>query len=191
MGIRSFLAFELHPVTGKVIEELSRDLRNSSMSAKWVKPENMHITIVFMGSIEDTMVQPIGEAVRGVVSQYDPMSVYLNGIGCFPDARRPRVLWIGLGGEIERLAQLRDALMQKLIPFGIKEEKRDFRPHLTLGRFKKFSGANRDELQKVLKKYSGLSGPEFVLRELVMFKSELRPDGARYSKLHIFPIGGR
>ena len=182
MPIRSFLAFELPPEIKKRALLVSEDVRRSGLNAKWVKVDNIHLTVVFMGDIKEEDVPAIKDKIKKVCLGFDPINISLNGIGVFPNSRRPRVLWLGLDGEIERLSSLRDGLQEQLKTFGIKEEKRPFRPHLTLGRFRK-PGRGNSKLDDIISRYEELEGPVCRLEELIMFKSELRPQGAVYTML--------
>jgi 2'-5' RNA ligase len=182
MAIRSFLAFELPPEIKKKILLVSEDLRRSGLNAKWVKVDNIHLTVVFMGDIKEEVIQAIKEEVKTVCLGFPPFKISLDGIGVFPNTRRPRVLWLGLEGEIERISSLRDGLQEHLKPFGIKEEKRPFKPHLTLGRFRK-QNRGGSQLDEIINRYRELEGPLCRVEELIMFKSELRSQGAIYTKM--------
>lgn len=188
MVIRSFLAFEIDPKVKKVVEEVSYYLQNSSIHAKWVRPENIHITLIFMGNIKINMLEAIKKEIKEVTHRTECMKVRLKGMGCFPDKRRPRVIWIGLDGDIKKMGELKDNLMKKLKSFGIKDEKREFKPHLTLGRFKKSGPSLGNQLNEAFERYSSLTSEDFILRELILFKSELRPEGANYTKIFSFPL---
>ena len=189
MEIRSFLAFELPEEIKGIISGVSGDLKKSALNIRWVKVSNIHLTIIFMGNMSplvlEQMVRPISDACLG----YGPFDIALKGMGVFSSRRNPRVLWVGLDGHMERLANFRDTLQSCLSPFGIKKEKRPFNPHLTLGRFRKGPkpGARLDDL---LTEYENLTGPVCPLRELVLFKSDLKPGGAIYTKLKIWPLTG-
>ena len=112
-----------------------------------------------------------------------PFQVFLKAVGVFSSRRNPRVIWIGLGGDLESMSDFRDDLQRALEPFGIKAENRPFRPHLTLGRFRK-GARSHAELDSLLSKHQGLISPAFTLTELTLFKSELKPGGAVYTKLN-------
>lgn len=189
MDIRSFLAFEKPQEIKGILEEVSAALGTSRMDVRWVRPENIHLTIVFLGYVrtEDltAMEEPIGE----VCSSFGPFMISLKGMGCFPNRRSPRVIWIGLEGDIERMAHFRDRLQEPLKTFGIKEEKRPFRPHLTLGRFNSRSRNDR-ELEQYLEKYEDLSSPSCLLGELALFRSDLRRGGSIYTKLKSWRLTG-
>lgn len=187
MAIRSFLAFELpHDIRNKV-RTISGEVKNTGLNAGWVKPGNIHLTVIFMGNINEQDIPDIVSKIDNVIPRYKAFEISLGRMGLFPDIRRPRVMWLGLNGEIERLASLRDDLQKPLKSSGIKQEKRPFRPHLTLGRFRK-PVKDRTLLSKIIEEYSDISGPEGKLRELILFKSELNPGGAVYTRIHSWPL---
>ena len=189
MAIRSFLAFELPPDIKSMVKRVSEDVRRSELNLKWVKVDNIHLTMVFMGNIRSENVQAIGEKIEDVCLGFDPFEISLQGLGVFPHTRRPRVLWLGLEMETERISSFRNNLQDRLLAFGIKEEKRAFTPHLTLGRFNRPDRGD-SLLGDIISRYKELNGPVCRLEELVMFKSELRPGGAEYTKLKTCPLKG-
>ena len=190
MKIRSFLAFELPLEIETVVTRVSDEIKKSSLDAKWVKPGNIHLTVVFMGNVEVNEIPAIKEKIGEVCLKYDAFDISLKGLGCFPHMRKPRVVWIGLDGDLERMSSFRDVLQECLVPFGIEEEKRGFKPHLTLGRFRKPRRASSEELE-LLSRYEDVTSPTCSLTELGLFKSELKPGGARYTRLGVWPLSGR
>lgn len=189
MGIRSFLAFEQPEEIKGIVEETSVSLDKSHLDVRWVKPGNIHLTVVFLGSVPAEDLEVMEQPIHEICSGFSPFSIALKGLGCFPHARSPRVIWVGLEGEIERMARFRDSLQGRLVPFGIKEEKRPFRPHLTLGRFNSFRRTDR-ELEEILERYRDLASPVCPLGELVLFKSDLRRGGSIYTKMKSWPLTG-
>ena len=189
MEIRSFLAFELPPEIKNAVARVSDSLRKSTLDIRWVKVENIHLTIVFMGNTKTDHIDAIGQDIKKVCSQYGSFDISLKGMGCFPNKRRPRVLWLGLDGDLVRMAQFRDDLQDQLKPYGIKVEKRKFMPHLTLGRFRS-SRKTESRLDEVLTNHGLLNCPFFPLNELILFKSDLKPSGAVYTKLEAWPLLG-
>jgi len=187
MGIRSFLAFELPPEIREKIGEVSIELQKLTLPVRWVKVTNIHLTIIFLGYVDEDKIDDIKDKVNLVVQRFSIFKTRLNGIGVFPHWRRPRVIWIGLGGEIERLSTLREELQTELKVLGFKPEKRPFAPHLTIGRFKGL--VDRDEeLKSILDRYHDLSGDLQYLNELVLIKSDLKPDGPVYTKMASWPL---
>lgn len=189
MDIRSFLAFELPRDVRTTLEQVVREIRRHDLPLRWMKPENIHLTMVFLGNVSPELLGPIQEGVKGVCGEFGPFSAAVKGVGTFPNRKNPRVLWLGLVGEMERLSRFRDVLQHSLAPFGIKQEKRPFRPHLTLGRFRQGKGRGLD-LDPVLSAYGAVEGPVSVLPELVLFRSDLRPGGAVYTRLGVWPLSG-
>ena len=189
MEIRSFLAFELPEPIRKIVTRVSEEIRKSALDVRWVRPEFIHLTVVFMGDIQSEQISSMGDPLKAVCSNHAPFRISLKPMGCFPNTRNPRVIWLGIDGDIERMSQFRDDLQQALSPFGIKEEERAFRPHLTLGRFKK-PGKRQTELEQFLETYRDLASPSCTLGELVLFRSDLKPGGAVYTKMLSWPLAG-
>jgi 2'-5' RNA ligase len=189
MEIRSFLAFELPVEIKKTVARVSGEIRHSGLDVRWVKAENIHLTVVFLGHVKTEEIEGIEEQVRNVCPGYGSFDIALKGVGCFPNRRRPRVLWLGLDGDIERMSYFRDDLQRTLKAFGIKEEKRLFKPHLTLGRFRSTRKMG-SRLEEILSKYAGLETPVESLNELYLFKSDLKSGGAVYTKLKSWPLSG-
>jgi 2'-5' RNA ligase len=189
MAIRSFLAFELPPDIMRTVKDISEDIRRTRLDLKWVKVDNIHLTVVFMGNIRSEDVLAIGEEAGDVCVGFEPFEIALKGLGVFPNTRRPRVLWLGLEIEADRISSFRDSLQERLLDFGVREEKRAFTPHLTLGRFRK-PESHDPLLGDIISRYADIKCPVGRLEELVMFKSELRPGGAEYTRLKSFPLKG-
>jgi RNA 2',3'-cyclic 3'-phosphodiesterase len=189
MAIRSFLAFELPPEIRKTIKDVSGEIRRSELNLRWVKVDNIHLTVVFMGDIRAEDVQAIGAEIEGVCLGFEPFEISLKGLSVFPNTQRPRVLWLGLEMDTERIRSLKNSLEERLSAFGIKEEKRSFTPHLTLGRFNK-PGRCDSIISELISRYKDLKSPEFRTEEMVMYKSELKSGGAKYTKLKICPLKG-
>ena len=190
MEIRSFLAFELPPEIKKIIFHVSEEAKKFPLDVRWVKASNIHLTMVFMGNILMEHLEGISEAVSKACKMYGPFNISLKGMGVFSNRRNPRVLWVGLEGDIERMSYFRGTLQKSLKSFGVKEEKRRFNPHLTLGRFRKGSRPS-EHLDDLLSRYQDLTSPVSTLEELVLFKSDLNPKGAVYTKLNIWPLLGK
>ncbi len=190
MEIRSFLAFELPQEIKRVLFHVSEEVRNFPLDVRWVKPSNIHLTIVFMGNIILEHLEGISEAVEKPCMRYGPFNISLKGLGVFSNRRNPRVLWIGLEGDTERMNYFRDALQKSLKSFREGAGERRFSPHLTLGRFRKGSRPS-EHLDDLLSRYQDLASSVCTLEELILFKSDLNPKGAAYTKLNSWPLLGR
>ena len=182
MAIRSFLAFELPCEIRNNIIEVLKEVRRLNLNVRWVKIENIHITVLFIGNITPEGISEIGDDIGSICSDYGPFDVSVKGLGVFPNLRHPRIFWVGLDGEIERMACLRDDLQKQLLKFGLKEERRAFKPHLTIGRFRN-PGKDKSQLEDVILRYENIAGSVCTIDELILFKSELKPGGAEYTGL--------
>jgi len=189
MEIRSFLAFELPEQIKDTVSRVSGEIKKTHLDVRWVKVDNIHLTVVFMGSIQRDLLDHMGPLMGKICRNFGPFHISLKGVGVFSNRRNPRVLWIGLDGDMERMSRFRDALQKDLEPFGIKEEKKRFNPHLTLGRFRKGAKTGAP-LDAILEKYEDLTSPTGLLSELILFKSDLKPGGAVYTKLNAWPLIG-
>jgi 2'-5' RNA ligase len=189
MGIRSFLAFELPGEIKSIVDRVAGEVRRSGLDVRWVKVENIHLTVVFLGNVNPQDLDGVEEVAEKTCRGYGPFRIALSGAGCFPNTRRPRVIWLGMEGDLDRMSLFRDALQEALKPFGVKAEKRPFRPHLTLGRFKK-PGLSDGRLLEILSAHKDLTSPVCSLNELVLFKSDLKPGGAVYTKMLTWPLSG-
>ncbi len=187
MGIRSFLAFRLPRDIRQVVADISEELRHSSLKVRWVKPENIHLTMVFLGSIHPEHLDAVQERTGAVCEGHQPFTIKLRGMGIFGNRRHPKVLWLGLDGDLSRMGAFRDELQQSLQPLGIETEKRAFNPHLTLGRFRKGVRGSED-LDGPMRKYENLISPSCPLDRLVLFRSDLKPDGAVYREMATWPL---
>ena len=189
MGIRSFLAFETPPDMKGAMTRILEDVKRSKLNVRWVKVDNIHLTVVFIGNIREEDLSEIRAAIDPICRKYGPFKLSLRGLGSFPNPRRPRVIWAGLDGDIERMSCLKDDLQRQLKAFGLKDEKRAFRPHLTLGRFRK-SVRGGFPVEDLISRYADFRGNLCELDELILFKSDLKPGGAVYNKLGSWKLTG-
>jgi len=184
--IRSFIAIELPEETIQNLAAIQEQLKGSRARVRWVKPGSIHLTLKFLGNISPVQVDEIAAAAAQVVVDEPPLTLYAAGLGGFPSPRKPRVIWVGLGGEVERLVNIQAGLEKALEPLGFAQEGRGFRPHLTIGRVK-----DRRGLQSLIEAISTQELPEFNsfdADEIILYKSDLRPTGAIYTKLHRMPL---
>jgi 2'-5' RNA ligase len=179
--IRSFIAVELPDEVLSALSRVQGHLKSYGFRTKWVRPANIHITLKFLGDIDTGTIDAISSAMASAAEGCAPMSLAAKGIGVFPNIKRPRVLWAGLTGEANRLMDLQRKLDDRLSDIGFAKERRSFKGHLTLGRFK--ARVNSAEMLRALTEFEDFETPSFMARELILFKSELRPSGAVYAKL--------
>lgn len=189
MEIRSFLAFDLPDEVRKAVSLLSSELKPFLPDARWVRPENIHLTVVFLGQIPESSLGDVTGVAKNICERYGAFDLALKGVGVFSGLRNPRVLWVGLQADLERMTHFRNALQRDLKSLGVRQEKRSFRPHLTLCRFKK-GARGGPQLANILDAHKEFSGPFFTLTRLFLFESDLTPKGPIYSKLAEWPLAG-
>lgn len=187
--IRAFIAIEL---TAPILERLG-DLQSRMQQdlppglLRWVRPEGIHLTLVFLGEIPVEQVDRIAEALGEACAAYAPFTVSIAGIGCFPNTRRPRVVWVGVEEQSGALACLQRDVEGALELLGFPPEGRRFSPHLTLGRVK---GGGRQALE-VLGTYveqARVRVGEMRVEGVHLIRSDLQPGGAVYTELAVVAL---
>ncbi len=179
--IRLFIAVELgEAVNARVACEIAR-VRRRAPEAKWVRPEAVHITLAFLGWVPDERVGQYRQALERVASKHAPLTLYVRGGGTFGSSKRPRVLWLGIEGDVERLAEVQADLTKELLPLGYEPENRPFKPHLTLARARDKAGDKG--LAACAEMLANVDLGESHVGELVLFQSQLSPKGAVYTPL--------
>lgn len=178
---RSFLAIELPSTILHRIGDVQRDLKASKADVRWVSPENIHLTLKFFGTIEEWKIESITKAIEAPVKATPPLSVLVRGMGAFPGLRNPRVIWAGLNNGKEVLISFQKRLDGALQKIGFPPEDRTFHPHLTLGRLR--SNYGKEDLIRVMEKYRDEVFGHFQVETVILFKSDLTPQGPIYTKL--------
>jgi 2'-5' RNA ligase len=166
------------------IEKAVGPWRESLPGARWVRPENWHVTVKFMGRTFPRLVDRVHEACRTAASNIRPFGVELEGLGVFPRPKSARVFWVGLRDEDGGMAALAAALDREL-ERDFPPEKRPFTAHLTVARLNPPGPVDPAELEG-----SEVEASPFRVGELVLFQSHLSPRGARYEPLERFPLRG-
>ena len=179
--IRAFIAIELPEEIIAFIRKIQEGLRSYGFKARWVRPKNIHLTLKFLGDINSAEIKKAGDAIISAASENASMSLGAKGIGFFPGVKRSRVIWTGIAGQTRELADLQKTLDGKLDTVGFPKEKRPFKGHLTIARIKRKIDARR--LVDAMKEFGRFESKTFIADEVVLFKSELKPSGAVYSKL--------
>jgi 2'-5' RNA ligase len=189
--IRAFIAISLpEPVLNR-LADLQRELerRVPSRSVRWVRPTAIHLTLKFLGDTPEDKLSGIRQALAAVARHAPSCTFTIDGLGCFPNPSRPRVVWVGVQEPTGRLAALQGAVDEVMAPFGYPPEGRGFTPHLTLGRVRR--KAARNDAARVGEVVA--STPVGILAEVpatgfAIIRSVLKPDGPEYSELAEFPL---
>lgn len=179
-AIRTFIALELPEELKKSLGRLQATLRERVPGVKWVRPDNLHLTLKFLGDTSPASIAPVGQALERLAAGRPPFSFDAAGIGAFPNSRNPKVLWAGLQAG-EGLGRFHGELEAALAGLGFAREERPFAPHLTLGRLR--DGRARKALAGLLEQYGAERFGRFAADRLVFFKSDLRPSGPVYEAL--------
>ncbi len=163
------------------LKQLQDVLRASLPDARWAKATNIHLTLKFLGDVEISRIDAISEALRDIVNQFTPFTISLAGIGAFPNSRKPRIIWVGLEKGAEELVQMAKQIEGAMRRLGFPNEKRPFRPHLTMGRVRnlKHPAAMTEGLEKADVGELG----EFTVQRVGLIKSQLDPAGSIYTTL--------
>ncbi len=176
--IRAFIAIRLPSEVKEALRLAQAQLDRGSVSINWARPESMHLTLRFLGEVDESLTDALGVGIESAASGIGPFRLAVEGVGAFPNRRRPRVIWAGIG-ESEVLTGLQRRVEENVEALGFAPEDRPFSPHLTLCRIK----TPEDSMLMG----GVLAGPdpplkaEFTVSSVVLFKSVLRPKGAEYT----------
>jgi 2'-5' RNA ligase len=185
---RTFLGVKIGSNARAAAAGIQDELAQTGARAKWVEAGNMHITLVFLGELDDRDLMTVFKVAKKVALKVSPFGVEVAGLGAFPTPRRPKVIWAGIAEGEAELRELHAALETPLIDAGAyRKEDRGYTPHLTLGRPN--GEADGQMLAAELPKYKDWKGGSFLVDELIVFGSELRRDGPEYTVLGRVPLG--
>jgi len=190
--IRTFLALNLDLAAVRAIAEAQLQLRDrcseAGVEVRWVPPQNMHVTIRFLGQITEPMIGAIKDVIEPAARAFPQFEVESVGLGAFPDLEHARVVWAGLrceSGELERLYRTVSELLEET---GFPAEKRPFKSHVTIGRIK---SSGSPGLAECIEAGSTHQYGSSTIRDLICYRSDLQPKGADYHSLWRLPLLGR
>jgi 2'-5' RNA ligase len=190
--IRAFIAIELPGQIKVALSQLQGNLRTSkNASVKWVNSEGIHLTLKFLGNVDEVEIPALNKALSEAVQGVAPFSLELGEPGAFPSSQAPRVVWVGVEGEMEPLLALHNNIDRVLAPLGFPPEKRAFSPHLTLGRVREeaLPGERRRLGENVTALKKGAKS-SFKVESLSLMRSRLTREGAVYSCHASFVLHG-
>lgn len=190
--VRSFIAIELPEEVRAGLSSAVDSLRPAQHPyVKWVRVDSIHLTLIFLGNIDRGQVGPITEAIAAAARGMSPFRLELGRLGVFPNLRRPQVIWVGVVGEVEKLAALKQGIDSALLPLGFTPESRSFKPHLTLGRVRERASAEERRRLGELVMGTGFEGGfPFEVGEVNLMRSRLTPSGAIYSRISSISLEG-
>jgi 2'-5' RNA ligase len=184
--VRIFVALDIPEAVRAAIRDLAEKLRPLCRNARWVRIENAHVTLKFIGEVPPEKVAAV-KAVLAPIRLRDPLEMEFRDVGFFPDAKRPRVFWAGIAAGAE-LGELAAAVETALEPLGIAREQRAFSPHLTIARFE--SPYRLDRLRAAIAAAGPLEFGSTVAKEFHLYQSVLKRGGAEYTRLATYRFEG-
>lgn len=200
--VRTFLAIDLPGQIKKYLEPVMASWNSLTNEVKWIKPSNLHLTLKFLGNVPEESLELIKNVSCSVAERSPEMTFFLSETGIFPSLKRPRVLWIGLGGDIVAVSSLQKELEAALEGLGYPREERAFTPHITVGRFRSprksslrnvrigssvFPKGGSESLLTRFLKHKFEERP-FGVKEMIIYKSELTPQGPIYTPMATCPF---
>jgi 2'-5' RNA ligase len=190
LSIRCFVALPVPIHISQALSDLQRRLRSEldSRALRWVNPEQIHLTMLFLGEVQHSRVDEMRSALKKACRDLEPIELEAHEIGCFPNARKPKVLWTGLHGDVQALQALQSRIARELQPFVERPDTKSFHPHLTLARVKFEDKVLPSRLASVMNSHQMEPIP-WTVREVLLMESVLRPEGPLYSVLQSLELG--
>lgn len=181
---RLFIAAEPphHIIEG--CRDLIEGLKTAGDGIRWVKSHGIHLTMKFFGDVDESRIPQINDAAE-IITGIGSIDLSVEGLGTFPGGQRPRVIWVGISGDLDRIVTARDTLDGALSGIGFPREDRPFRGHLTLGRVK---GRVPVALAARLEESRNVSLGEMRVEGFSLIQSDLKPSGAVYTTLAFYPL---
>lgn len=178
--IRCFIAIELSEEIKNTLAKIESELQRNIQGVKWVNPDNIHLTLKFLGQIEKEAIEEIKKILDEITATARPFKIRLSQIGAFPNPNQPRVIWVGIDDGTKESSHLANLIEEKIVPLGIEKEDRAFHPHLTLARIKFLK-----DKSSVKNAFASLKVPqvEMTAAKIALFQSTLTPEGPIYTVL--------
>jgi 2'-5' RNA ligase len=187
---RTFLAVELDPAVVQAATALQAVLAKSAAGVRWASPTTFHVTLQFLGEVDDRELHTVCRTAEVVCRRLPPFPLSLRGVGAFPNLRRPKTVWAGVSDGAVELQRLFAALEDELLSVGgYRRENRPYTPHLTLGRVT--TDDDSVGLASALSKFEAWAGGTTAVGEVVVFTSQLRRDGPEYTAVGRAALRGK
>jgi len=181
---RLFIAINLNDIIKSQISEMIGDINTNFNYVKWVKPENLHITLKFLGDTPEEKLKDIKKTLLAVALDHNEFSLVLADSGVFPDFKGPRVIWLGISQGKDNVKAIRDHLEDELVKTGFSQENKEFKGHITLGRVKK----PEKNLAHFFKNFKPEPMETQKITAIDLMKSTLYPSGPVYDILETYPL---
>jgi 2'-5' RNA ligase len=187
--LRTFVAVEITQSIRARAGELIAALAGTTAEVKWVEPHNLHLTLKFLGDVHQQEIVQVCRAMARGAAEVKPFELDVRGAGAFPNAARPRTVWLGAGNGASPMVMLHDCVEAALAKLGYREEHRRFQSHLTIGRVRG-AGAGIAELGTLLQQHAAFPAGRMTVGKVTLFASTLTSDGPIYEVLGTAPLGG-
>ncbi|MBC8355164.1 MAG: RNA 2',3'-cyclic phosphodiesterase [Planctomycetes bacterium] len=187
--IRTFIAVDVSPAVRRRAAVLQGKLAESEVNASWTDSENMHLTMQFLGDVDETDVPEVCKRVAVAAVPFAPFHVEFAQAGAFPAADRPRTVWIGVDQGNQELVDLHFAVQESLAEMRFPRERRTYKPHLTIGRVHD-GGASRERLAELIAHYRDFNAESCDVTEVLIFASYLERSGPTYQIMGRAPLNG-
>ena len=188
MSVRGFVAVAVEPARESLVE-LARELAAEAPEVRWIAPEQLHLTLKFLGNIETSRIGYVAAAVRAAVASRRAFEVEIAGVGGFPDARRPSVVWAGVRSGTRELAALAGAVARAVEPLGFPLDERAYKAHVTLARIRERLAAPAERaLAAALEKRAARPVARLRVGSVELMESRLSPSGPTYVPLETFGL---
>jgi len=185
--MRAFIAIELPQEIKEALNRLQQKLKTAEADIKWVEPKNIHLTLKFLGEIDEQTRSRINSSLEGICRIRKPFMIAISSLGAFPNTASPRIIWLGIKQGNNEVKEICQTMEKHLTVPAIPKEEKEFCAHITIGRT--HSGKNRQELAKLLIDLSkNLSQSQFQVSKITFFKSALTPRGPIYEVIQEFPL---
>ncbi len=182
--VRTFVALEFPAVVGETLGAIIDRLRQAGDGVRWVRPDATHLTLKFLGEVDEARIPDVSRVVQDVARTYVPFTLRTSGVGGFPNRERAKVVWVGVGGDLEALAGLQKEVDEALGSLGFPRDERKYFPHLTLGRARR-RPVEVDEGESMRPR-----AVSFRVERIAVMRSDLQPGGAIYTALGYGMLGG-
>ena len=178
--IRTFIAIDTPETVTKVALSVQSSVKMNRKAVRWVRKENIHITLRYIGPTAPGEVDKINRLLSEIVGQNSDLSLNVSSTGCFPKKERPRILWLGVDGDVAELKLLVEMINSEMDQLGYPQEERNYSPHITIGRIRYPQKATPDVTDFLSAQYEPIS---WNIPKIILYQSELLPSGAIYSIL--------
>ncbi len=179
--MRLFIGIAIPDDIKQNILEFQKQLKQKGVKGHWRKPDNLHITLEFLGEQYESSIAILSEALSGVAKNHNALELSISGLGAFPSFKRPHTLWTGITGDVGNLKSLQKSLHDELLKKSFNLDNRDFKPHITLASRPGIKGVDLSEHKEVLL-------GNYKADEIVLFESKVEDNKRRYIELFNAPL---